>query len=99
MKAKLILKFKKNPLQILQWSSANAVFDGRDMVKVPWTQDTEYEIECGHHKVNMSFPYLGRDAGKATVEFDINNGETLLITYNPPIIVFSSGTILINKIK
>jgi len=99
MKTKLLLQFKKNPLQILQWSSANAIIDGRNHVKVPWTDKIGYSINEGHHKVQMSFPYLGSEVGKADIEFDIKEGETLLVTYKPPLLAFGSGTILVQNIK
>lgn len=98
MDTKIILVFKKNPLQILQWNSLDVVIDQKISIKVPSTQIVEYNIEAGHHSIQMSFPYMGKNVGKAQKEFDIKDSETLCITYKPPIVVYSSGVILIEKI-
>ncbi len=96
--ATLILRFKKNPLQILQWGNLNAVIDGRNTVYVSWTKDEKFFVEKGKHRVQMSFSYMGGEVGKAEIEFNINNGEQLLLTYKPPIFVFDSGTILVRQL-
>ncbi|OAA84700.1 hypothetical protein [Clostridium ljungdahlii] len=95
MSAKLIFKFKKNLLQIFQWSSANAVIDGKNTIKVPWTQETELLINEGHHRIQMSFPYMGSESGKASIEFNIRDEETFIITYKPPLTILTGGTILV----
>lgn len=97
MGAKLILRFKKNPLQIFQWNSLDAVIDQKMSIKVPWTQTVEYNIDEGHHNIQMSFSYMGADVGKAQKEFDIKEGQTLHITYKPPIIVYNPGAITVEK--
>jgi len=97
MSAKVIFKFNKNPLQIFQWSALDVIIDEQYPVKVPWSQPSEYAFEPGNHRVQMSFPYLGTNAGKAQADFVINEGETLIITYKPPMIVFSAGTIVIQR--
>jgi len=98
MDTKLILKFKKNPFQIFQWNSLDVVIDQKISIKVPWTQTVEYNIAAGHHNIQMSFPYMGKNAGKAQKEFDIKDSETLCITYKPPVVVYSSGVILVERV-
>jgi|GEM_PF-3633674 len=46
----------------------------------------------------MSFPYMGKNAGKAQKEFVIKDNETLCITYKPPVVVYSSGVILVERV-
>lgn len=95
--AVLIFKFKKNFLQVLQWRSANAVIDGRTTIKVPWSENVEFNVDKGHHTIQMSIPYLGSEIGKSKIELQVEKGERFLITYKPPLTILTEGTILIDK--
>jgi len=97
MSTKLILTIRKNPMQWLLPGSFDAAIDNTAQIKVPKNENAHYEIAPGTHTICMSFRYLGRDCGIAQTQFAIQEGETLLITYRPPQVVFNEGEITIER--
>lgn len=88
------LIFKKNFLQILQWSSLNVVIDNEETIKVGIEKPTNIRLSVGIHTIQMSFPYLGSECGVAQVQINIKENLEYELTYKPPLTVFTSGTIL-----
>ena len=96
MNSKLILTIRKNRMQLLP-GNIDATIDNAAQIKVSKDENAHYQIEPGTHTVRMSFRYLGVDCGIAQTQFPIKEGETLLITYQPPKIVFNEGEITIER--
>jgi hypothetical protein len=99
MNAKIIVKYQKNMAQFLIKNDLNVVIDDQNTVCVPANQTCEMKIEAGKHRLQASFPYLGSEAGKAHIEFEIKDDEVLLITYKTPLLVQLPGKILVQKVK
>lgn len=95
---KLIFKFKKSTLQFLITNDLEVVIDNMQKINVSQYKPLEYLITPGHHRIVMSFPYMGTNAGVATREFDIYGTETIEITYKPPMIVMMAGTISMKRL-
>ena len=96
---KVIIKFKKKPHQIFIWAALRVLVDDQLTYKVRSFVTMEIELTPGLHDFKMSFPHLGNTCGKAHTKLKINDGETYLITYKTPELVFFSGEILINQIE
>ena len=97
MITKLFLTIRKNPMQWLLPGSIDAVIDNAVQIKVSKNENAHYEIQPGTHTISMSFRYLGTDCGKTQAQFFIQEGETLLITYKVPKVVFNEGEIIIER--
>jgi len=97
MKTKIILTIKKKPMQWLLPSNFDAVIDDQTEIEVPKNENAHADIEPGNHTIRVSFRYLGMDCGKTQTSFTIKEGETLLITYKVPQVVFSEGEITIER--
>lgn len=53
-----------------------------------------FELAPGHHRVEVSFPYLFRKrTGANSLEFDLTPGQVRRIRYRAPLIVFMKGRI------
>ena len=90
----VVLFFKKNPLQWLQQSNLNCLVDHSIRYEVPKKSPVEIDLSPGSHTLQMSFPYMGNECGQAMVQVNIEPGKKYQITYKPPVVVTSAGTIL-----
>lgn len=81
----------------MQMSGINVMVNNQDTLNIKANKEIEYEVEEGKCQVQMSMPYLGSETGVANVEFDIKDGEKILLTYKSPVTVLTQGTILVKK--
>lgn len=97
--AKLYFYYEKNPLQWLLSSKLNVVVNNEEYFIIHSKTVTVKEIKSGSTSVQISAPYLGSEVGKTKEEFLVNEGDEIHITYKSPLLVFSPGTIFIEKGK
>lgn len=86
--------FKKNPLQIFQWSKLNVIIDNQSSFKVSFTKPIILDINPGTHDIKMSFRYLGNECGNASIKLNILVNEHYELTYKPPILISGQGKII-----
>lgn len=95
--ARLYFYYDKNPLQWLFSSKLNVVLNHEDSFVIRSKEVTVKEIQPGIARVQFSIPYFGSEVGIAKDDFQVNNDDTVHITYRSPFFVFSPGTIFIEK--
>lgn len=94
---KLHLYYKKNILQWMQFSGLNVVINDNAHLKLKNWKEEVVQVPVGKLKIRMSMPYLGSDVGNAEVMLEANEGEEIFAKYIPPLIMFSPGTIIVQK--
>ena len=95
---KIVVKFKKNPLQILQWSNLHVWIDGQFTGEVNWSMPVTFDVPSGMHQFIMSFPYMGNQTGVAALQLNLTDHDAYQLTYRPPLWVTSPGKIAVNRI-
>jgi len=95
--AKINFYYDKNPLQFLLSSKLNVVLNFEDSFIINAKEVTIKEVPAGSVKIQMSAPYFGSEIGKAREDFVVNENDIVHVTYRSPYLVFSSGTIFVEK--
>jgi hypothetical protein len=68
--------------------------DGGTPVKQAWGQST-HSVPAGQHSVHMEVPYIFTKVAKATQSVNVAAGETVALTYRPPLLVFMKGKLTV----
>jgi hypothetical protein len=84
----------KSSFLFLQWVffifKPTISIDGGEFAKHPWGEST-HSVTPGEHTVRMHVPYMITKVGKAEETVTVAAGETVSLTYRPPLIVFFKG--------
>ena len=94
---KIYFYYDKNPLQWLLSSKLNVVLNYEDAFVIRAKEVTFKDVPAGNTSVQISAPYFGSEIGKVKEDFVVNENDVVHITYRSPFLVFSSGTIFIEK--
>jgi len=95
--ASITFKFKKNPMQVFQWTHLDVSINNEEPIKVSWSKPTALELEPGAYSFHMSFQYMGKACGKADAQLDILEDENYVLTYKPPLTMFSGGKVQVSR--
>ena len=82
--------------QFLVTSPADVTLDGAPAGHVKWSgSGTSFDTAPGHHTVAMSFRYLGRACGAASLEVDVAPEQEVALLYRSPWVVTGKGTLTV----
>ena len=95
--SKINLYYARNPLQWLLSKDLNVVVNNESVLKIRANTIVTKDINPGQAQIQMSAPYFGSEIGKSVSSFVIQEEDELFITYKPPFLVFSAGTIFVEK--
>jgi hypothetical protein len=78
---------------ILDWTlrfvDTIVIIDGH-RYELPWGEHF-VSLETGPHQLQVSYPYLHRPRGKASINFNLAPGEMVEARYRPPISVLGAN--------
>ena len=82
--------------QFLVTNGADVTVDGAPAGQVKWSgPGTSFETAPGHHTVAMSFRYLGRPCGAASLEVDVAPEQEVVLLYRSPWVVTGKGALAV----
>jgi len=66
-------------------------------IAVSWREPSTLEFQPGAYSFQMSFQYLGKACGKADIQLNVLENENYVLTYKPPVVMFSGGTVTASR--
>jgi hypothetical protein len=82
------------PLGYMYGPMANIELDG-ELHEVRWGTYA-YEVAAGHHRLEMSYPYFIRRAGRRAVTVSVTAGQVVRVHYRVGLMRFWPGTVTID---
>jgi hypothetical protein len=79
----ILVKCRVHPLSLLLLPFRTIIVVDESSVRGRWGEQF-FPCEPGSHKVSMSFRYLWENLGDATLEVQVNPGETVRVNYKSP---------------
>ncbi len=79
----ILVKCRVHPLSLLLLPCKTTVVVDDSLVRERWGEHF-FPCEPGSHKVRVSFRYLWEHLGNATLDVQVNPGETVRINYQSP---------------
>ena len=86
---------RKNPLQFLITKPPVATVDGQAH-ELRWGSETTISVPEGAHELEIHFPYMRREAGKASLTVHAATPGPLVL-YRTPFIVTSAGKVSVDQ--
>ncbi len=83
-----------NPLSFLLTLTHTTVELDGEHHRAPWGR-VRFPVAAGHHRLSVSFRYLGRDAGPAHLDVEVAPTRRTLVRYRAPWVVFLRGRLLV----
>ena len=96
MAATVRVKTKHSPLAFLLYMTKVTISVDGDDRQVRWGEEV-LSLEPGSHEIGISFRYLGRDTGKATVSLDLADSSTTTVAYKAPFLATSAGKVTVES--
>lgn len=81
--------------QFLITKPAEVAVDGASAGQARWGggNPTFFETAPGRHRVTVSFPYMGKQAGEATIDVDVNPDQEVALLYRSPWVATGPGSL------
>lgn len=92
----IVLTAKHNPLAwLLYFTKLTVTVDGTAQ-KLAWGTST-IPAEPGLHQLDISFGYLGRQRGPASIEVNVPPTGSVALTYKMPSWMFAAGRLTVTS--